>query len=138
MWWQKLSNKSGKTSEEETNGHSTGAADDASFNFDRTLLELGERKVDIRPSDVVLFPEPLRSTLNFAIRIGRISLTDFANMMMLDISQARQLTELLVARNLLHISALSNEKETFYESRLSAMTRPLGRPINDIWKKLDE
>ena len=137
MWWQKLSSKSNNPSEQST-GQNTESAVEASFDFERTLNELRERKEDIRPSDVVLFPEPLRSTLNFAIRIGRISLTDFASMMKIDISQARQLTELLVTRNLLHVSAFSNDKETFFESRLSAMTRPLGRPINDIWKKLDE
>jgi hypothetical protein len=59
-------------------------------------------------------------------------------MMKLDISQARQIAELLVERNLLHVSAFSNDKEIFYESRLSAMTRPLGRSTSDIWKKLDE
>lgn len=137
MWWQKLSSKSNNPSEQSI-GQNTESAVEASFDFERTLNELRERKEDIRPSDVVLFPEPLRSTLNFAIRIGRISLTDFASMMKIDISQARQLTELLVTRNLLHVSAFSNDKETFFESRLSAMTRPLGRPINDIWKKLDE
>ena len=137
MWWQKLSSKSNNPSEKST-GQNTESAVEASFDFERTLNELRERKEDIRPSDVVLFPEPLRSTLNFAIRIGRISLTDFASMMKIDISQARQLAELLVTRNLLHVSAFSNDKETFFESRLSAMTRPLGRPINDIWKKLDE
>lgn len=134
MWWQKLSSKSGKSE----SAQSANSAEDAVFDFARTLEELRERKEDIRPSDVVLFPEPLRSTLNFAIRIGRISLTEFADMMKLDTSQTRQLTDLLVARNLLRVSAFSNDKETFFKSRLSAMTRPLGRPINDIWKKLDE
>jgi len=134
MWWQKLSSKSEKSE----SAQSANSAEDAVFDFARTLEELRERKEDIRPSDVVLFPEPLRSTLNFAIRIGRISLTEFADMMKLDTSQTRQLTDLLVARNLLRVSAFSNDKETFFESRLSAMTRPLGRPINDIWKKLDE
>jgi len=137
MWWQKLSNKSNNPSEQSAEQKAESAAE-ASFDFERTLNELRERKEDIRPSDVVLFPEPLRSTLNFAIRIGRISLTDFASMMKIDISQARQLTDLLVERNLLHVSAFSSEKDTYYESRLSAMTRPLGRPINDIWKKLDK
>ena len=32
---------------------------------------------DIRPSDIVLFSEPLRSALNFTIRAGRFSLTEF-------------------------------------------------------------
>jgi len=134
MWRQKLASKSGKSSGDD---QSAQAAEDGSFDFERALRELRERKEDIRPSDMALFPELLRSTLNFAIRIGKISLTDFANMTKLNISQARQLAELLVARNLFHVSALSNSKETFYETRLSAKTRPLGRPTSDIWKKLD-
>ncbi|MCJ7435959.1 MAG: hypothetical protein MUO77_20965 [Anaerolineales bacterium] len=137
MWWPKLLSKSGKPSREQLNDQSAKATEGGPFDFERTLRELRERKEDIRPSDMALLPEPLRSTLNFAIRIGRVSLTDFANMMKLDISQARQLAELLVVRNLFHVSLLSNSKETFYETRLSAKTRPLGRPANDIWKKLD-
>ena len=138
MWWQKLSSKSDKASGEQPEEINAKAAEDVSFDFERTLRELREHKETIRPSDIVLFPEPLRSTLNFAIRIGRISLTDFTKMMKLDIPQTRQLTELLVERKLLHVSAFSNDKETFYESRLSAMTRPLGPSTSDIWKKLDK
>jgi hypothetical protein len=136
MWWQK-SGKSSQSSGKQPNNQTIKPAEDRSFDFERTLLELRERKEDIRPSDVVLFPEPLRSTLNFAIRIGRVSLADFAKMMKLDISQARQLAELLVARNLFRVSLSGNDKEVIYEARVSAGTRPLGRPANDIWKKLD-
>ena len=136
MWWKKLS-RSGK-SEESPNKQISEVAGDGPFDFERTLRELSERKDDIRPSDVVVFAEPLRSTLNFAIQIGKISLTDFANMMSIDISQARQLTELLVARNLLHVSPFSNKNEVFYETRVSTMTRPLVRVKNNILKKLDE
>lgn len=138
MWWQKLSSKSVKASTEQSNDQNTKATEDESFDVERILRELRERKEAIRPSDIVLFPEPLRSALNFAIRIGRISLTDFSNMIKLDVSQTRQLAELLVERNLLHVSSFSNDKETFYESRLSAMTRQVERPPHDIWKKLDE
>jgi hypothetical protein len=138
MWWQKLVSSSKKSTEQKPNDQSAKAVDDGGFDLECILRELRERKDDIRPSDVVLVPEPLRSTLNFAIRTGEVSLTDFANMMKLDMSQARQLTELLVARNLLHVSPFSTNKETIYETRLSAMTRSVGRPANDIWKKLDE
>jgi hypothetical protein len=136
MWWQKLLSNSKKSAEQKPDDQNAKAVEDGAFDLERILRELRERKEDIRPSDVVLLPEPLRSTLNFAIRTGEVSLTDFANMMKLDILQARQLTELLIARNLLHVS-FSDDKETFYETRLSALSRPLGRPINDIWKKLD-
>ena len=138
MWWQKLVSSSKKSTEQKPNDQSAKAVDDGVFDLECILRELRERKDDIRPSDVVLFPEPLRSTLNFAIRTGEISLTDFANMMKLDILQARRLTELLVKRNLLHVSSRNNNKDTFYATRLSAMTRSAGRPANDIWKKLDE
>jgi hypothetical protein len=106
--------------------------------LDRTLDELRARTDDIRPSDVVSFSEPLRSTLNSALRIGRISLTDLAGMLEVERGPARKIAGFLVARNLLHISASSSESETYYETRLSAQTRPLHRPPTDIWKKVDD
>jgi hypothetical protein len=105
--------------------------------LDRTLNELQARTDDIRPSDVVSFSEPLRSTLNFALRIGRISLTDLAGMLEIERDPARKIASFLVARKLLHVSANSSETETYYETRLSAQTRPLHRPPPDIWKKVD-
>ncbi len=106
--------------------------------FERALQELKAGKEDIRPSDVMIFSEPLRSVLNQAVRIGRISLTDFAKQLEIEREQARQLADILVARHLLQISGFSNEKEIFFETRLSAMTRPLARPRPDLWKKLDD
>ena len=105
--------------------------------FQTALKELEERKEDIRPSDVVLFSEPLRSALNFVIRLGRFSLTEFAEKLEFTREQSKQLADILVARNLFAVSRFSNAEETFYESRLSAMTRPLSRPPSAIWKKID-
>ena len=105
--------------------------------FERALQELNARKEDIRPSDVVIFSEPLRSVLNQAVRIGRISLTDLAKQLEIEREQAGQIAENLIARHLFQASGFSTSKETFYETRLSAMTRPLGGPRPDIWKKLD-
>ncbi len=106
--------------------------------FERTLSELKAVKEDIRPSDVIVFSEPLRSALNFALRIGRISLTDFAKQLDLEREKAKQIAEQLVVRNLFKPSPFSNAKEIFYETRMSSMTRPLGRPASDIWKKIDD
>ena len=105
--------------------------------FQIALKELEERKEDIRPSDVVLFSEPLRSALNFVIRLGRFSLTEFAEKLEFTREQAKALADILVERNLFAVSRFSNAEETYYESRLSAMTRPLSRPPADIWKKID-
>jgi predicted transcriptional regulator len=105
--------------------------------FQTALKELEERKEDIRPSDVVLFSEPLRSALNFVIRLGRFSLTEFAEKLEFTREQAKALADILVERNLFAVSRFSNAEETYYESRLSAMTRPLSRPPSDIWKKID-
>ena len=105
--------------------------------FQIALKELEERKEDIRPSDVVLFSEPLRSALNFVIRLGRFSLTEFAEKLEFTREQAKALADILVERNLFAVSRFSNAEETYYESRLSAMTRPLSRPPSDIWKKID-
>jgi len=105
--------------------------------FERALQEIKAGKEDIRPSDVVVFSEPLRSVLNRAVRIGRISLTDLCRDLELDREKAGEIAAVLISRHLFQVSAFSNEKETFYETRLSAMTRPLGRPPSDIFKKLD-
>lgn len=105
--------------------------------FQTALKELEERKEDIRPSDIVLFSEPLRSALNAVIRLGRFSLTEFAEKLEFTREQAKQLADILVERNLFAVSRFSNAEETFYESRLSAMTRPLSKPPSDIWKKID-
>ncbi|MBI3150786.1 MAG: hypothetical protein HYZ21_01510 [Chloroflexi bacterium] len=105
--------------------------------FQNALRELEARKEDIRPSDVVLFSEPLRSALNAVIRLGRFSLTEFAEKLEFTRDEAKSLADILVARNLFSVSRFSNAEETFYESRLSAMTRPLSRPPSDVWKKID-
>jgi len=105
--------------------------------FELALKELSEGTEDIRPSDVVLFSEPLRSALNFVIRLGRFSLTEFAEKLEFSREKTKQLADILVKRNLFTVARYSTPEETFYESRLSANTRPLSRPPSDIWKKID-
>jgi hypothetical protein len=106
--------------------------------FERTLQELQAGTDDIRPSDVVVFSEPLRSTLNLAVRWERISLTEFAKELEIERGQAKQIAEILLTRNLFRPSPLSDDQETYYEIRMSALSRPLGRPRPDIWKKIDD
>ncbi len=106
--------------------------------IERTLQELKARQEDIRPSDVMVFSEPLRSVLNQAVRIGRVSLTDLSKQLEIEREQAGQIAEILIARHLFQVSGFSNDREIFYETRLSAMTRPLARPRPDLWKKLDD
>lgn len=105
--------------------------------FERAFRELEARREDIKPSDVILFSEPLRSALNYVIRLGRFSLTEFTGKLGFTREEARKITELLIQRNLIVVSRFSTTDETYYESRLSALTRPLSRPSSDIWKKID-
>ena len=105
--------------------------------FELALKELSEGTEDIRPSDVVLFSEPLRSALNYVIRLGRFSLTEFAEKLEFSREESKQLADILVKRNLFTAASYSTPQETFYESRLSASTRPLSRPPSSIWKKID-
>ena len=105
--------------------------------FELARQKLQDSKEDIRPSDIVAFSEPLRSTLNYAVRMGVISLTDLAARLAIEGEQAKELAELLIARHLFKISSLSNEQEIFYETRLSSLTRQLRRPT-DIWRKIDD
>jgi hypothetical protein len=102
-----------------------------------TLKELETSTEDIRPSDIILFSEPLRSALNFVIRLGRFSLTEFAEKLGFTRDETKKIADVLVERDLFEVTKFSTAKETFYQSRLSAMTRPMKRPKLDIWKKLD-
>jgi len=101
------------------------------------LKELELRVEDIRPSDIVLFSEPLRSALNFVIRLGRFSLTEFAEKLEFTREEAGKIAELLVERNLFEVTRFSTAEETYYQARISGTTRPLKRPPSDIWDKLD-
>jgi hypothetical protein len=102
-----------------------------------TLKELEASAEDIRPSDIVLFSEPLRSALNHVIRLGRFNLTEFAEKLEFTRNESKKLADILVKRNLFEVMKSSTPEETYYQSRLSAMTRPMKRPTLDIWKKLD-
>ena len=105
--------------------------------FETAIRELEARTEDVRPSDVVLFSEPLRSALNYVIRLGRFSLTEFVEKLEFTREETQKIADILVKRNLFAISRFSTAEETFYESRLSAMTRPLNRPPSDIFKKIE-
>jgi hypothetical protein len=105
--------------------------------YETVLRELELRVEDIRPSDIVLFSEPLRSALNFTVRAGRFSLTEFTRELGFTREETKKLADLLVKRNLFEVNKYSNEKETYYESRISGATRPLKRPPSDIWKKIE-
>ena len=105
--------------------------------YEITIKELEVSTEDIRPSDVVLFSEPLRSALNFVIRLGRFSFTEFREKLEFTREETKKIADILVKRNLFVVSRFSNNEETFYESRVSALTRPLSRPPSNIWKKID-
>ncbi|MBI3161899.1 MAG: hypothetical protein HYZ23_05290 [Chloroflexi bacterium] len=105
--------------------------------YETVIKELQASTEDIRPSDVVLFSEPLRSALNHVIRLGRFSFTEFMEKLEFPREQAKTIADILVKRNLFVVSRFSNEEETYYESRVSALTRPLNRPPSSIWKKID-
>jgi len=51
--------------------------------------------------------------------------------------EAAQVAELLVERNLFEVTRFSTAEETYYQARISGMTRPLKRPPSDLLKKLD-
>jgi len=106
--------------------------------FKQILQALKSGQEDIRPSDVAFFSEPLRSALNQAVRIGRISLTDFTKLLGAERGQAQQIISILVERHLFRFSAITSPAEPYYETRLSAATRPMTRPPSDFWKKISD
>lgn len=137
MWWKRLSKLWSGSSSDDKSADGRKPTPSAQ-SLEALLQELRARSEDIHPSDVVLFPEPLRSTVNFAIRIGRINLTEMAKRLNMNTARTREIADVLVARHLLYVSPKSDESETIYETRVSSMTRPLTRPPSDIWKKLDD
>ena len=83
------------------------------------IKELEARTEDIRPSDVVLFSEPLRSALNYTIRLGRFSLTEFAEKLGFTREETKKIADLLVELNLFEVTRFSTAEEFYYESRIS-------------------
>lgn len=106
--------------------------------FDEICKQLRDRKDDLFPTDVNVFPEPLLSTLHYALRVGRISLSELMKRLDVKAEQGRELADLLVKRNLFRLSAFSKTDDVFYETRLSTSTRPLMRPKLGVWKNTDE
>ncbi len=106
--------------------------------FERALQELKSGREDIRPSDVTIFSEPLRSVLNQAVRAGRISFTDFSKLLELEHEQTEQIVSILVERHLFYLSPFASSSDAFYETRLSGSTRPMQRLSSNFWKKIDD
>lgn len=106
--------------------------------FETAIKELETSQEDIRPSDVVFFSEPLRSAVNFVVRLKRFNLTEFHEKLPdFTRDEVKRIADLLVKRHLFDLSRFATEEEPLYEARLSALTRPLTRPPSDIWKKID-
>ena len=105
--------------------------------YEIVLKELEAGTEDIRPSDVVLFSEPLRSALNFTIKLGRFSLTELAEQLGFTREQTRKIADILVERNLFEVTRFAVPDEMYYQSRISGGTRPLNRQPSGIWKKIE-
>ncbi len=85
--------------------------------YDQIIQELESSKETIRPSDVVMFSEPLRSTLNFALDHKRFNLTELTDQLKFTIEQSRRIAELLAERNFLNILSSPYDPEPLYETR---------------------
>jgi len=105
--------------------------------YEIAIKELEARTEDIRPSDVVLFSEPLRSALTYTIKLGRFSLTEFAEKLEFTREETKKIADLLVELNLFEVTRFSPPDEFYYESRISGGTRPLNRQPTGFWKKIE-
>jgi len=106
--------------------------------FEVIQSELASRKEDIKPSDVILFSEPLRSAINFAVRLGNFSLTAFSKKLGLTRAESKQIADILVERHLFTVQPNSTDEEIFYKARLSAPARSVfDRKPSDILKKIE-
>ena len=87
--------------------------------FDQIVQELEISKEAIRLSDVVMFSEPLRSTLNFALQAKHFNLTEFTENLKFTRDQSRQIAELLAERGFLKILSSPYDQEPEYETQLT-------------------
>jgi predicted transcriptional regulator len=105
--------------------------------YEIAIKELEARTEDIRPSDVVLFSEPLSSALNYAIRLGRFSLTEFAEKLEFTREETKKIADILVERNLFEVTRFTTAQEFYYQARISGGTRPINREPSGFWKKIE-
>jgi hypothetical protein len=105
--------------------------------YEIAIKELEARTEDIRPSDVVLFSEPLRSALTFTIKLGRFSLTEFEEKLGFTREETKNVADLLVKLNLFELTKFSVPEEFYYQCRISGGTRPLNREPSGFWKKIE-
>jgi len=87
--------------------------------FEQIIQELEIKKEPIRLPDVVMFSEPLRSTLNYALQAKRFNLTDLSGQLQFTREQARRIAALLIERGFLDVHASPFDDEPEYETRLS-------------------
>lgn len=86
--------------------------------YDQIIQELESSKDNIRSSEVVMFSEPLRSTLSFALKKKSFNLTEFAEKLQFTREQSRRIAEILVERNFLNILTSPYDEEPKYETRV--------------------
>jgi hypothetical protein len=87
--------------------------------FEQIIQELETSRETIRLSDVVMFSEPLRSTLNFALRVKHFNLTELTEQLKFTSEQSRQIAALLVERGFLKILSSPYDEEPEYETQLA-------------------
>jgi hypothetical protein len=84
----------------------------------------------------MFFSDPLRSTLNFVNRAGKVSLTELTEKLGFTREEAKQVADVLLARKFFTLASASTEEEPIYESHLSSASRPARRPAPDLWGKI--
>jgi hypothetical protein len=87
--------------------------------LEQILQELEISNEPIRLSDVVMFSEPLRSTLNFALETKRFNLTDLTEQLKFTRDESRRIAALLIERGFLNIQSSPYDDEPEYETRLA-------------------
>lgn len=106
--------------------------------YETALRELSAGAGNIKPSDVIFFSEPLRSALNFVIRLRRFPLSVFGEKLGFTPEQTQEIARLLTERQLFHPQPETTEAgEAVYEARHSAPVRPPAKKPSDIWAKIE-
>jgi hypothetical protein len=112
---------------------------DAVFETIKQELEACLSSGGMAPSDIVGFSEPLRGALNHAMRSGRITLTELADMLGLSQGRALEIARILKSKGFFRQILNMDSDEIVYDVRMSARTRRLDDTLpKKLWDKLND
>lgn len=105
------------------------------FDYLRKELEQFSRCEGIRPSDLLILPSPLDTTIGQIMRRGSMTLQEMAGALRLHIDETQQIGDILIAKGFLTVTPHTSHNETIYTVRLAPHRRTHSK--TGLWTPLD-